>query len=145
MDGFHHHQRAHAPQQAELKADVAPDVEREVAVVPPTGVVNFFQCPAAHKFQRAGQDDAADVQRQNAVLQRREGKQHDDHAEAVDGAHRPVEKTAVHQLAGGCGSIDDLKAPPQTGVDEEKRKDMVQRKPAYHGIGQKGKQKNTSK
>ena len=38
--------------------------------------------------------------------------------------------TPVHQLAGGGGGIHHLDAPAQTGVDEEKRKDMIKRETA---------------
>ena len=141
VDDAHDHQRAHAPQQAELQADVAADVEGEVAVVPPAGVVDLIQQPAAHQFQSAGQDDAADVQQQDAALQRGEQEQHQNHAKTVDGAHRAVEKAAVHQLAGGGGGVDDLQTPADAGVDQEVRQDVVRRKTEYHGVRQKGKHK----
>ena len=55
----HDHQRAHAPQQAEFQTDIAPDVKGQIAVIPPAGVVELIQCPAAHQLQCTGQDDAA--------------------------------------------------------------------------------------
>ena len=133
----HDHQRAHAPQQAEFQTDIAPDVKGKIAVIPPAGVVELIQRPAAHQFQCTGQDDAAYIQQQDAVLQGRKGKQHDDHAKAVDGADRAVEEAPVHQLTGGGGGIDDLQTPAYTGVDQEIGQNMVQRKAAYHGIGKK--------
>ena len=133
VDDAHDHQRAHAPQQAELQADVAANVEGKVAVVPPAGVIELIQCPAAHQLQRTGQDDAADVQQQDAALQRSQGEQHDDHAEAVNGAHRAVEKAAVHQLTGGGGGKDDLQTPAGAGINEEECQHMVQRKAAHCG------------
>ena len=128
VDDAHDHQRAHAPQQAEFQTDVAADVEGKVAVVPPAGVIKLIQCPAAYQFQRTGQDDTADVQQQDAVLQRGQGEQHDDHAEAVNGAHRAVEKAAVHQLTGGGGGKDDLQTPAGAGINEEEGQHMIQRK-----------------
>ena len=71
------------------------------------------------------------------MLQRRNGKQHDDHAKAVDGADRAVEKATVDQLAGGSSGIDDLQTPAHTGIDQEIGQNMVQRKAAYHGLGEK--------
>ena len=133
----HDHQRAHTPQQAEFQTDIAPDVKGKIAVIPPAGVVELIQRPAAHQFQRTGQDDAAYIQQQDAVLQGRKGKQHDDHAKAVDGADRAVEEAPVHQLTGGGGGVDNLQTPAYTGVDQEIGQNMVQRKAAYHGIGKK--------
>ena len=133
----HDHQRAHTPQQAEFQTDIAPDVKGKIAVIPPAGVVELIQRPAAHQLQRTGQDDAAEIQQQDAVLQGRKGKQHDDHAKAVDGADRAVQKAPVHQLTGGGGSVDDLQTPAHAGIDQEIGQNMVQRKAAYHGIGKK--------
>lgn len=144
VDHLHHDEGAHAPQQRELKADIAADVEGIIAVVPPAGVVELVQRPAACQFQRTGQDDAADVEQQQAVLQGRQQEENDDHAEAVDGADRTVQEAAVDQLAGGDGGVNDLKAPADAGVDEEVREDLVERKPADHRIGKKGNHEITS-
>ena len=133
----HDHQRAHAPQQAEFQTDIAPDIKGEIAVIPPAGVVDLVQRPAAHQLQRTGQDDAAEIQQQDAVLQGRKCKQHDNHAKAVDGADRAVEKAAVHQLAGGGGSIDDLQTPAHAGIDQEIGQNVVQGKTTHHGLGEK--------
>ena len=133
VDDAHDHQRAHAPQQAEFQTDIAADVEGKVTVVPPAGVIELIQCPAAYQFQCTGQDDTADVQQQDAALQRGQGEQHDDHAEAVNGAHRAVEKAAVHQLTGGGGGKDDLQTPAGAGINEEEGQHMIQRKAAYCG------------
>ena len=133
----HDHQRAHAPQQAEFQADIAPDVKGEIAVIPPTSVIELIQRPAAHQLQRTGQDDAAEIQQQDAVLQGRKRKQHNDHAKAVDGADRAIQKAPVHQLTGGGGGIDDLQTPAHAGIDQEIGQNMVQREPTYHSPGEK--------
>ena len=73
---------------------------------------------------------AAEIQQQQVIFQRCEEEEHQDHAEAVDGADRAVQEAPVHQLAGGGGGIHHLDAPAQTGVDEEKRKDMIKRETA---------------
>ena len=138
VNGLHHHNGANAPQKGELQADISADVEGEVAVIPPPGVVELVERPAAHQLQYAGQDHAAEIEQQQVVCQRRKGEQHDNHAKAVDGADRAVQKAAVHQLAGGNGGIDDLQAPAQAGVDQEKRQDLIQRKAADHGVDKKG-------
>ena len=140
----HDHQGAHAPQQAEFQADVAPDVEGVVTVVPPAGAVQLVQGPAAHQLQDTGQDDTAQIEQQGVVHQRGQSIEHDDHAEAVDGAHRPVQEAAVHQLAGGHSGVDHFQAPAQTGIDQKIGQRLVQRKAADGGLGEEGYHKNTS-
>ena len=143
VDELHHDEGAHAPQQGKLQADIAADVEGVVAIIPPAGVVELVQRPAAHQFQRTGQDDAAEVEQEQAVRQGRQGEEDDDHAEAVDGADRAVQKAAVDQLAGRDGGIDDLQTPAEAGVDEEVREDLIQRKAADGGINEKKESKGT--
>ena len=143
MDDLDHHHGTHAPHQRELKADIAADVEGLVGVVPPAGAVELIQRPSAHQLQGTGQDDAAEIQQQQVIFQRCEEEEHQDHAEAVDGADRAVQEAPVHQLAGGGGGIYHLDAPAQTGVDEEKRKDMIKRETADRRI-EKKRQGNTS-
>ena len=76
VDGLDHQEGTYAPQQRKLEADIAPDVEGPVAVIPPPGAVELIQHPAAHQLQRAGQEDAAEIQQEQAVLQRREEEEH---------------------------------------------------------------------
>ena len=75
------------------------------------------------------------------MLQRRQRKQHDHHAEAVDGAYRAVEEAAVDQLAGGDGGIHNFQAPADAGINEEIRQDLIQRKAADRGVGEEGNHK----
>ena len=77
----------------------------------------------AHDPLQAGAHQHAAYQQHGQVAPKGPQEEvHQHHAEAVNRAERPVQEAPVHQLAGGCSSIDDLKAPPQTGVDEEKHK-----------------------
>ena len=130
MDDLDHHHGTHAPHQRELKADIAADVEGFVGIVPPAGAVELIQRPSAHQLQGTGQDDAAEIQQQQVIFQRCEEEEHQYHAEAIDRADRAVQEAPVHQLAGGGGGIHHFDAPAQTGVDEEKRKDMIKRETA---------------
>ena len=68
------------------------------------------------------------------MLKRRQDKQDDDHAKAVDGADRAVEEAPVDDLACRGGGIHHLQAPAQAGVDEEIRQDLIQRKAADCGV-----------
>ena len=119
VDQFDHHQHPHAPHQGVLQADIAPNVKGALGVVPPAGVVQLEQCPAAHQLHGAGHSAASEKQQQEVVLQRVQQPQHRHHAKAVNGADRSVQKAAVHQLAAGSGHIHHLAAPAQKGVQQK--------------------------
>ena len=122
-----HRKHAHqAPGQAEFQADVTAQIEFLFGIIPPCGVKQRFQRPAGDQLQRAGQQGAAHEQRQRPIRQRLQRHEHDHHAEAVDGADRPVQKAPVHPFAGAQGAEHHLQAPAQKGVDQKIPQNRVQ-------------------
>ena len=126
MHQLHHDHRANAPVKAELKADIAPQVEGLVGVIPPAGVVDLVQHPAPRQLDGAGEDHSPEKQQQIAVHQRGQEKQQRQHPEAVDGADRAVEKAPVYQLAGDKGGVNHLAAPAQKGINQKIKGDLIQ-------------------
>ena len=121
-----HDNTAQAPQQRELRADVAADVELHVGVVPPTDMVNFEQRPAAHQLDGGGEHHAHEEHRHGADAfalagggQRGHRPVQHHHAAAVNGADGAAEEPAVDKPPLLDGGVDDLDAPADTAVEEE--------------------------
>lgn len=113
------HRQPHAPQQRKLKAHIAADVERVVAVVPQARVHEFFRRPADYQLEHRAYYDAAYVHQKHVVLYGRQGPDHRDKAVAVDRADGADQKAAVNEYALVCRVEYDLHAPAGKAVNEK--------------------------
>ena len=130
----HHDGCANAPQNAELQADVAAQIEGLVAVIPPGGVKQRLEGPAAHQLNEGGQQHSPRKQNQQVVLQRQQQGEHRRHAAAVNGAERPVQKAPVHQFAGVQRGVGHLGAPAQKCIDKKQPEQLINwKKMQLHG------------
>ena len=121
----HHDGCADAPQNAEFQADVAAQIEGLVAVIPPGGVKQRFEGPAAHQLNEGGQQHSPRKQNQQVVLQRQQQGEHRRHAAAVNGAERPVQEAAVHQFAGVQRGVGHFGAPAQKCIDKKQPEQLI--------------------
>ena len=125
MKDLDHQYTAQPPQQGELRADIAAQIEFHVGVIPPADVVDLEQRPAADQLNGGGQRHADEKDghgAQAAAVRQRDQVDTVDqphHAEAVDRADRPAEKAAVDERMGLDGGVDDLNAPADEPVQEE--------------------------
>ena len=125
MKDLDHQYTAQPPQQGELRADIAAQIEFHVGVIPPADVVDLEQRPAADQLNGGGQRHADEKDGHGAQAAAvRQWNQVDTvdqphHAEAVDRADWPAEKAAVDECMGLDGGVDDLNAPADESVQEE--------------------------
>ena len=108
-----------SPDDAEGKADVTVEVEGPVAVVPPPGVKEPVQDPAAEQLDRRGHGHAPEKQGKDGhgragdggkvhqVYPGEDGK----HAEPVDRADGTVQKAPVYDFSGVQCVEGDFHAP----------------------------------
>ena len=119
MDDLHHQQAGQPPGQGEAQADIAAQVERLVGVVPPALMEKLLQREANPQFQQGSEEHRAQKEQECVLHKRGEAEDHDDHAKAVDGTDRAVEKAAVDKFTGVQGEKADLQAPAEKGINKK--------------------------
>ena len=119
VDDLHHQQAGQPPGQGEAQADIAAQVERLVGVVPPALMEKLLQREANPQFQQGSEEHRAQKEQECVLHKRGEAEDHDDHAKAVDGTDRAVEKAAVDKFTGVQGEKADLQAPAEKGINKK--------------------------
>ena len=105
-----------APDERELKADIALDVEGVLGIVPPLVMEELLHDKADEELQRRGEHHAAEKQQREIFLDRLQHQQHYQHTEAVDRADGAVEKAAVDKDAAAHRCKGDLAAPAEKRI-----------------------------
>ena len=105
------HRPRQSPYHAELQADVAVQVVGPVRVIPPFLVEKLFQQKARQVFQRRAQQHGAHQLNGQAVPKGAQQGVDEHHAQAVNGAKRPVQKSPVDKALLPDGREDHFAAP----------------------------------
>ena len=125
IDPSHHKEDAKSPYYAELQAYIPMQVERLVGVVPPPGVEEFIQHPAAKKFYGRRKHHSEQEHLECVLLvkvsvpgrfQHAEDRQH---AESVYRANRPIEESPVDYLPFFDRLVSYLRTPPEERIHQE--------------------------
>ena len=123
---FHRHNAQHAPQGRGPQADVAVQVKRHIAVVPPAGVAGALQNVAGHPLDDGGVHGAEDGQKEPAVIAEvPQSKADEVGTDAVQNAQRPIEDAAVLIPAPGHGGVKDLPYPAKEGVGKKQKQKRI--------------------
>ena len=79
----------------------------------------LLQREANPQFQQGSEEHRAQKEQECVLHKRGEAEDHDDHAKAVDGTDRAVEKAAVDKFTGVQGEKADLQAPAEKGINKK--------------------------
>ena len=123
---FEHDNAERTPGQRRAEADIAVQVERHGAVIPPAGVGRVLQDVPADPLDDRGIDGAEYKQEEPTLADVTEGKGDDQPADAVQKAERAAQHAAVLIFAVHDGGKEDLPHPAEERVGEEEEKNLIE-------------------
>ena len=122
---FEHDNAERTPGQRCAEADIAVQIERHGAVIPPAGVGGVFKDVTADPLNNGGVDGAEYQQEEPAVPDVAQRKGDDQRADAVQNAERAAQHAAVLILAADGRRKDDLPHPAEERVGEKEKSNLI--------------------
>ena len=128
---FEYDNAERTPGQRRAEADIAVQIERHGAVIPPPGMGRVLQNVPADPLDDRGIDGAEYKQEEPTLTDVAEGKGDDQPADAVQKAERTAQHAAVLIFAVYDGGKEDLPHPAEERVGEEEKNNLIE---AHRGL-----------